>query len=244
MAIRSVFTLGLFTAGWYLAARFSGTALFFPGPESVAAALWEALLDAGLFMHLIASLVRVSLGVLCAVVISVPLGLLLGRTPWLEAHIDPLIQFFRPISPLAWVPLAIFWFGTSDTAAVFVITMACTFPLVVQVSAAARAVDPGLIRLLRNCGAGPSALFLHLFVPACLPTLANGLRLTVGLAWLVVVGAEMVAVQSGLGYLIIDARNSLRIDLLIAVMVVIGALGVLLNAALLRLERWVFSMHS
>lgn len=232
-----------FLVVWAAGAQLKGSVLLLPGPGESGQALWELVRNGTIWNHVLASLVRVYLGFGLATLVGIPMGMLLGRIRWLESVADPLLQLFRPISPLAWVPLAILWFGIGDISAVMIIFLACVFPTIVHACGATRAVDPKLIKLAHNCGAGPLQLIAHVLLPAALPQMLTGLRLTFGLAWMVVVAAEMVAVQSGLGYLIIDARNALRTDVVIGVMLLIGTLGVMLNSGLCSVERWVHQRH-
>jgi NitT/TauT family transport system permease protein len=171
--------------------------------------------------------------------VGVPLGLFLGWfRPAFQAF-NPLIQVLRPISPIAWIPLAILWFGVSDAAPVFLIFLASVFPITVSATAAVKDLHPVYLRAARNLGLGRWQLFRRVILPASLPQILTGVRIALGVAWLVVVAAEMIAVNSGLGYLIIDARNAgKRYDLVVAGMLVIGSIGLLLDLLVRRLERF------
>jgi NitT/TauT family transport system permease protein len=150
-----------------------------------------------------------------------------------------MIQIFRPISPIAWIPVAILWFGVTDVAPVFLIFLASVFPITVSSMAAVQNMQPVYVRAARNFGLKNTQLFRQVIFPACLPQILTGLRIALGIAWLVVVAAEMIAVNSGLGYLIIDARNAgKRYDLVVAGMVMIGLIGLTLDVAVRRLERF------
>ncbi len=150
-------------------------------------------------------------------------GLVLSRV---RMALNPAIQVLRPISPIAWIPVAILWFGVSDAAPIFLIFLASLFPITVAAMAAVQNIQLVYIRAARNFGIGGLALFQKVVLPAALPQILTGLRLALGVAWLVVVAAEMIAVNSGLGYLIIDARNAgKRYDLVVAGMAMIGLIG-------------------
>jgi NitT/TauT family transport system permease protein len=152
--------------------------------------------------------------------------------------LSPLFQLLRPISPLAWIPLAILWFGVGDTPAIFIIFLGSFFPMVLTTAAAVRNISTVHINVARNFGLSPTDVLRKLILPAILPKLIVGLRLSLGIAWLVVVAAEMIAVNSGLGFLIIDARNAgNRYDLVVAGMVMIGLTGLVLDIGMRRLER-------
>jgi NitT/TauT family transport system permease protein len=152
----------------------------------------------------------------------------------------------RPISPIAWIPLSIIWFGVGDAAAVYLIFLAAFFPIVVAAMNGVRNVPPMFRQAGRNFGLNPAQLLARVVFPASLPQILIGLRIALGIAWLVVVAAEMIAVDSGLGYLVIDARNSgKRYDLVVAAMLMIGLIGLSLDVAIRQLEhfkavRWGF----
>ena len=150
----------------------------------------------------------------------------------------PLIQILRPISPLAWIPIAILWFGVGDVAAIFLIFIGCFLPLLLAAINAVQSVPAVYVNAGRNFGLSPVAFVFRVLFPAMMPQLIIGLRITLGVAWLVVVAAEMIAVNSGLGFLIVDARNAgNRYDLVVAGMVLIGIIGLLLDLGMRSLER-------
>jgi len=151
---------------------------------------------------------------------------------------NPLVQVFRPISPLAWIPIAILWFGVGDLAAIFLIFAGCFFPLLLTASSAVHNIPTVYVHVGRNFGLSTSDFVYRVLYPAVVPQLITGLRITLGIAWLVVVAAEMISVNSGLGFLIIDARNAgNRYDLVIAGMVIVGTIGLLLDLGMRSLER-------
>jgi len=151
---------------------------------------------------------------------------------------NPIIQILRPISPLAWIPIAILWFGVGDLSAVFLIFIGSFFPLLLTAINAAESVPAVYVNAGRNFGLSPGRLVYQILYPAVIPQLIVGLRITLGVAWLVVVAAEMIAVNSGLGFLIVDARNAgNRYDLVVAGMVIIGVIGLLLDIGMRSLER-------
>jgi NitT/TauT family transport system permease protein len=223
--------------GWELAVRVSGDDLF-PGPWQVGLGIVELLQKGLLLKYIVASLFRVTWGFSLAVLVGVPLGLFLGWFRPAYQALNPLIQVLRPISPIAWIPLAILWFGVSDLAPVFLIFLASVFPITVSAAAAVRGVSTVHLRAGANFGLGRLELFRRVILPGTLPQIVTGLRIALGIAWLVVVAAEMIAVNSGLGYLIIDARNAgKRYDLVVAGMVMIGLIGWLLDLLMRQIER-------
>jgi NitT/TauT family transport system permease protein len=222
---------------WHLAVVLTRSELF-PTPWQVGQGIVELVREGLLLKYVVASLFRVTWGFLLAVVVGVPCGLLLGWFRPLHVAFNPLIQALRPISPIAWIPVAILWFGVSDAAPIFLIFLASVFPITVSAAAAVRGVQTVHLRAAHNFGLTRGQMLRQVVLPATLPQIITGLRIALGVAWLVVVAAEMIAVNSGLGYLIIDARNAgKRYDLVVAGMVLIGLIGWLLDLAMRQLER-------
>jgi NitT/TauT family transport system permease protein len=244
--LRPILFVAVLLAIWQLAASRSSVHLL-PGPWGVVGGIVDLLQHGLLFKYTVASLFRVTWGFLLAVVLAVPIGLAIGWYQRAEMAFNPIIQILRPISPLAWIPIAILWFGVGDLAAIFLIFLGCFLPLLLTTINAVRSIPDVYVNAGRNFGLGPFALLYRVLYPAVMPQLVIGLRITLGVAWLVVVAAEMIAVNSGLGFLIIDARNAgNRYDLVVAGMVVIGVIGLLLDLAMRSLEsvkslRWSYS---
>ncbi len=218
--------------------RLSGSDLF-PTPLEVLLGIVE-LYEAGLLLkYIVASLFRVSWGFMLAVLIGVPLGLVLGWFRPAFQALNPMIQVLRPISPIAWIPVAILWFGIDDRAPIFLIFLASVFPITVSSMAAVQNMQLVYLRAAQNFGVKGTQLFRRVILPAALPQIITGIRIALGIAWLVVVAAEMIAVNSGLGYLIIDARNAgKRYDLVVAGMVMIGLIGLVLDLLIRQLEKF------
>jgi NitT/TauT family transport system permease protein len=209
-----------------------------PGPISVAAGIAELLQHGLLLKYVVASLFRVTWGFVLAAIVAIPLGLTLGWYRRGEMALNPLVQIFRPISPLAWIPIAILWFGVGDLASIFLIFTGCFFPLLLTAMSAVHNIPAVYIDAGRNFGLSSSAFVSRVLYPAVIPQLLTGMRITLGIAWLVVVAAEMIAVNSGLGFLIVDARNAgNRYDLVVAGMVIIGVVGLLLDMGMRSLEQ-------
>lgn len=219
---------------WQLAVIATGTQIF-PSPLDVVKGLSDL---PHLGAYVVDSLFRVACGYFAAVLLGIPAGLALGWWTPLARAANPLIQMLRPISPLAWMPLAVIWFGISDLAPIFLIFLASFFPVVVATMNGVRNVPPMYVQAGRNFGLSTPQLMRRVIFPAVLPRVMVGLRLAFGVAWLVLVAAEMIAVDSGLGYLIIDARNAgKRYDLVVGGMLLIGTIGLVLDASLQKLER-------
>lgn len=222
---------------WHYAVQWSGTTVF-PSPRSVVRGTAELVRGGVLWRYIADSLRRVGLGYVLAVAIGVPSGLLLGWYPMAARIGNPVIQLIRPISPIAWIPVAIVLFGVGDLASIFLIFLASFFPIVVSAMNAVRHVPSMYRQAGRNFGLRPAQLLTRVVLPAALPQLLVGLRIVLGIAWLVVVAAEMIAANSGLGYLVIDARNSgKRYDLVVAAMVMIGLIGLVLDVGFRLVER-------
>ena len=221
-------------AVWQVAVMATKTSIF-PSPLAVLKGLREL---PNLAAYVFDSLFRVACGYSAAVVLGIPFGLALGWWSSLARAANPLIQMLRPISPLAWMPLAVIWFGVSNLAPMFLIFLASFFPVVVATMNGVRNVPPMYVQAGRNFGLSTPALFTRVILPATLPRIVVGLRIAFGVAWLVLVAAEMIAVDSGLGYLIIDARNAgKRYDLVVGGMLLIGLIGLALDTLLKRLEK-------
>jgi NitT/TauT family transport system permease protein len=244
--LRPVVFIAVLLAAWQIAVSRHPDHIL-PGPWGVVGGIADLLHHGLLFKYVVASLFRVTWGFSLAAVLAIPLGLAIGWYRRSEMALNPLVQVFRPISPLAWIPLAILWFGVGDSAAIFLIFLGCFFPLLLTAINAVRNIPSVYINAGRNFGMRPADLVYRVLCPAVVPQLLIGLRITLGVAWLVVVAAEMIAVDSGLGFLIVDARNAgNRYDLVVAGMVIIGLIGLLLDTAMRSLERvksfrWAYS---
>lgn len=175
------------------------------------------------------SLYRVGYGMLIAVVIGVPLGIVIGRIAQLREITNIPFQFLRMISPLSWMPIAVMGFDTWDAAIVFLITVAAIWPIVFATAAGVRRIDPAWIKVARNLGASPWHMLTTVILPAVATDIFTGIRLALGVAWVVLVPAEYLGVTSGLGYAINDARDTLEYDRLSATVVVIGIIGFALD---------------
>ena len=230
---------------WEICVRWSGTKIF-PSPLEVARGIAELIHKHVLWNDIADSLRRVLLGFCAASLVGIPLGLFLGSHPAVNQTVNPVLQILRPISPLAWIPIAILLLGVGDHAAMFLIFLGALFPILVACVDGVGSVPVVLRRAGRNFGLSNAELLRRVIFPSALPRILVGLRLALGIAWLVVVAAEMIAVDSGLGFLVIDSRNSgKRYDLVIAAMLLIGVIGLILDLLFRSLEsvrsvRWGF----
>ena len=209
----------------------------FPSPLDVAKGFVEEVRTGRLLDDVVASLFRVTTGFGLAAVTGIPVGLWLGNHARARSAFLPLINFFRSLSPLAWIPFAILWFGIGDLPTVFLIFMASFFPLVLATVAAVANIPSVYFRVARDYGFNGTEMLMRVTLPAIAPQVITSLRVTAGLAWLVVVAAEMIAGRAGLGFAIWDARNGLRMDLLVSGMIVIGIIGIVLDRILMQLTK-------
>jgi NitT/TauT family transport system permease protein len=244
-----VLASALFLVLWHYSVVWTATKVF-PSPLDVERGLVELARKGLLWAYIGDSLRRVALGFGAAAVIGIPFGLTLGWYPAVNQVVNPALQMLRPISPIAWIPVSILLFGVGDTTAVFLIFLAAFFPIVVACIGGVSNVPTIYRRAGRNFGLSAPQLLARVVFPAALPQIIVGLRIALGIAWLVVVAAEMIAVDSGLGYLVIDARNSgKRYDLVVAAMLLIGVIGLALDFCFQRLKnirsvRWGFRDES
>jgi NitT/TauT family transport system permease protein len=187
---------------------------------------------------------RVAAGFSIAVIFAVPLGLWMGWVKGAYITLNPIFQMLRPISPIAWIPIAILWFGVGNASPIYLIFISSVFPMIVQTIAGVHTIEKRYLRAAQNFDVSKYRLFTQVVIPAVLPQIIVGMRIGLGVAWLVVVAAEMIALRSGLGYLIMDSRNAgNRYDLVVAAMIIIGIIGLLLDGIMrllegLKMVRW------
>jgi NitT/TauT family transport system permease protein len=236
-AVPPLLVMAAVIAVWWAVVVYTESPIF-PTPWQVLTGAWELAQDGSLWEHITASLFRVGSGFGLALLLAVPLGLWMGWVAGAYRTFNPIFQMLRPISPIAWIPLAILWFGVGDLSPIFLIFIASVFPMIVQTTAGVHTIERRYLRAAANFGVSRSVLFRQVVIPAVLPEIIVGMRIGIGVAWLVVVAAEMIALRSGLGYMIMDSRNAgNRYDLVIAGMILIGLIGLLLDGTTRMLER-------
>lgn len=250
-------TAVIFVCGWQVAADAARYELrdkdgdfvrmveIFPTPWSTLLGMQGPIADGTLLRYTVASVYRVAAGFVLAAGIAIPLGLWAGWNLRGFQALNPLVQALRPISPIAWIPVAILWFGVKDASAIFLIALASFFPIVTGTMTAVRTIPVVYVRSARNFGLVGFELFRRIVLPAAMPQIITSLRFALGVAWMVIVAAEMIAVDSGLGYLVMDARNANYYDRVVGAMITIGVIGILLDLGMRRLEtldevRWGF----
>ncbi|MDQ0457804.1 ABC transporter permease subunit [Rhizobium paknamense] len=215
--------------------------LFLPSPQAVFAAFADAVagrLDgAPLADHVAMSLFRVVLAFLLAGLIGVPLGLAMGLHRAIRAVCDPVLEFYRPLPPLSYLPLVVIWFGIGETAKILLIFLACLAPVVLSARAGVRSASQDQINAARALGATPSQLLHRVILPAALPDILVGLRIGMGVGWTTLVAAEMVAASTGIGQMVLNASNFLRTDVVVMGIFVIGGFAALMEWGMRWLER-------
>ncbi len=235
-SVPSLLVIAALIAIWWGAVVLTKSVIF-PTPLAVVTGTLELARDGTLWEHIGASLMRVGAGFGLAVLLAIPLGLWMGWVRGAFVTLNPLFQILRPISPIAWIPLAILWFGVGNASPIYLIFIASVFPMIVQTTAGVHTIEKRYLRAAENFGVSRATLFRRVVIPAVLPQIIVGMRVGLGVAWLVVVAAEMIALRSGLGYLIIDSRNAgNRYDLVIAGMIIIGLIGLALDGIMRLLE--------
>jgi len=266
-AIVSLTVFGVFIAVWQLGTQGSGIAAdmtpeyaklvgatasqgvsAMPGPGEVGAKLLEHFADPfydrgsndkGLGIQLAFSLGRVLLGYALAVLVAIPVGFLIGMSPLMSRALDPFIQILKPISPLAWMPLALYTIKDSSLSAIFVIFICSLWPMLINTAFGVAAVRREWLNVARTLEVSPLRKAFTVILPAAAPTILTGMRISVGIAWLVIVAAEMLVGGTGIGYFVWNEWNNLSITNVIVAILVIGLVGMVLDQMLARLTRLV-----
>jgi ABC-type nitrate/sulfonate/bicarbonate transport system permease component len=230
-------SFGVFLLVWWAVAWYVGNVIQLPDPLQVGSALVELTREGEVLEHSMVSAGRVVISLTLAVLLAVPLGFLMGLNRRVEAYLDPLFELLRPISGIAWIPLALFLFGVGNTLPVFIMVYVAFFPLLLQTVAGVRGVDRKLLAAARTMGISRRATLRHVVVPAALPTVMVGLRLAFAGAWAAVVAAELIGAPSGLGFAVEWYRQLLMSPKVFSFIVVIGVVGFLCDTALRALQR-------
>jgi nitrate/nitrite transport system permease protein len=266
-ALVSIFIFLAFILAWHLATRGTGAVQrmdpeyaklmgltatagksAMPGPLDVAAKIWEHLRrpfydngpnDKGLGIQLAYSIARVATGYLLAVLVAIPIGFLIGMSPLMSRALDPFIQILKPISPLAWMPLALYTIKDSGLSAIFVIFICSLWPMMINTAFGVAAVRKEWLNVARTLEVGTLRRAFTIILPAAAPTILTGMRISIGIAWLVIVAAEMLVGGTGIGYFVWSEWNNLSITSVITAIFLIGVVGMVLDQMLARLTRLV-----
>jgi len=265
--VLSVLLLGLFLLAWHIAVSGSGPVQTMdpeyaklmgltatqgksamPGPLDVAKTIWGHLADPfydrgtndkGLGIQLAYSIARVGMGYLLAVAVAIPIGFLIGMSPLMSRALDPFIQVMKPISPLAWMPLALYTIKDSGLSAIFVIFVCSLWPMLINTAFGVAGVRKEWLNVARTLEVGPIRRAFTVILPAAAPTILTGMRISIGIAWLVIVAAEMLVGGTGIGYFVWNEWNNLSITNVITAIVAIGIVGMVLDQLLARAQRLV-----
>ncbi len=215
-----------------------------PSPVQVATGLLELIrlgMPPGrlLHMHILYSLERVLWGYTAALAIAIPMGMVMGWSRSVRAAVEPVVEIFRPVPPLAWIPLSILWFGIGIKSAAFIIFLGAFFPILLNTVNGVRGIDPVFIEAARMLNANRRFLFLKVLIPGAMPSILTGMRIGIGVGWMSLVAAEFTGVKQGygLGYMIMTARDIQRSDEIIAGMIVIGIIGLGIDTCLQTVQK-------
>ncbi|HEY9570003.1 MAG TPA: ABC transporter permease [Metalysinibacillus sp.] len=211
-------------------------AALLPSPKQVAQALWSLFISGLLLEHISISLYRFGIGYILAVIAGIMLGILLGRMPTVWRFVNPSVQLLRPVSPIAWSPFIVLFAGIGNLPAIIIIFIAAFFPILLATVTAVSKISPVYLQIAQNFELTPFAVVKKIIIPASFPAIMGGLQIALGSAWIFLVAGEMVGAQSGLGFLIIDARNALRLDLVFAAIIIIGLFGLLFNTIIQQIS--------
>ncbi|MBK6006862.1 ABC transporter permease [Ramlibacter ginsenosidimutans] len=233
----AVRAFGVFTALWYAAYLWNANPLQLPSPVAVASALWNLAAGGELLQHAGISSARLLIALAISIALAVPLGFWMGLSPTAEAYVDPVVELLRPISGIAWLPLALFIFGIGDTLPVFIMVYVGFFPILLNTISGVRQVDRKLIAAASTMGVGRAALLRYVIVPGALPIVMVGIRLALAASWAAIVAAELIGAPSGLGFAIEWYRELLMTSKVFAFIAVIGVVGYLCDVALRALQR-------
>jgi sulfonate transport system permease protein len=215
--------------------------IIMPPPSQVAVVFWDLLKSGVLIRHIGISVLRVLEGFGIAAILGLLLGMAIGLSKTLARMTDLIIQVIKPIPPIAWIPLAILWFGIGEQSKVFIIFLGAFFPVIVNTIDGIRQTDQKLVEVARILEVSRSRFILHVVIPGAFPAIMTGLRVGLMVAWMCVVAAELIAASSGVGYLIMDARQLSQSDVVLVGMITIGIIGKLMDSLIYRIERKVIT---
>jgi len=263
----SLLLLGMFLGAWHIGTAGSGPTVkmdpeyaklmgatatagksAMPGPADVGSKIWEHLRDPfydkgtndkGIGIQLAYSIARVLTGYLLAVAVAIPIGFLIGMSPLMSRALDPFIQVLKPISPLAWMPLALYTIKDSGISAIFVIFICSLWPMLINTAFGVASVRREWLNVARTLEMGPARTAWRVILPAAAPTILTGMRISIGIAWLVIVAAEMLVGGTGIGYFVWNEWNNLSITNVITAILFIGVVGMALDQLMGRLQRLV-----
>jgi len=215
----------------------ASTATLLPPPSAIVIGAWELIETGELFRHLRDSVKRELVAFIFAIS-AIPLGIAMGWSRVINEQFDVLIEVLRPIPPLAWIPLSILWFGIGDTQNQFIIFLGMFFPILLNTITGVKNIEPNLVHAAQCLGASELKILWRVVLRAAMPSIVTGIRVGLGVGWMALVAAELVGANSGLGFLINDARTVLRTDYVIVGMMTIGVVGLFIDRGVRALGRW------
>ena len=237
----------LLLAWWLVTAAGWIEPLFLPSPADILAKAWTLLtqgyMDASLWQHLGASLARIGLALLAATLTAIPIGLAIGHNRVARGILDPLIEFYRPIPPLAYLPLIVIWCGIGELSKVLLIYLAIFAPIAIATATGVRTVDPAKLRAAQSLGATKAQLIRHVILPSALPDILTGIRIGLGVGWSPLVAAELIAATSGLGFMVQSAAQFLVTDVVVLGILLIALIAFALEMGLRALQRKLVPWH-
>ncbi len=217
---------------------------FFPAPSTILKCLWELIVSGEIFPHVGISIVRAACGYVIATILGLSIGLLVAWSRVCEIIFDPLIELIRPLSSLALVPIMFVWFGIGNGSKTTIIVKACFFPIVLNTIAGIRGVDSRLIQAARSLGAKGRQIWTMVLIPSALPMIITGMRISTAMSMTAIVGVEMLAADSGIGFFVIDAQRVFATERMFAGIFVISLMGFTLDRIARRVQKKVLSWHS
>ncbi|MEG9622715.1 taurine ABC transporter permease [Pseudomonas sp. HMSC08G10] len=237
----------LLLAWWLVTAAGWIEPLFLPSPADILAKAWTLLtrgyMDASLWQHLCASLGRIGLALVAAALTAIPVGLAIGHNRVARGILDPLIEFYRPIPPLAYLPLIVIWCGIGELSKVLLIYLAIFAPIAIATATGVRTVDPAKLRAAQSLGATKAQLIRHVILPSALPDILTGIRIGLGVGWSTLVAAELIAATSGLGFMVQSAAQFLVTDVVVLGILLIALIAFALEMGLRALQRKLVPWH-
>jgi taurine transport system permease protein len=244
----SALTLIALLALWWLATAAGWVEpLFLPSPADILAKAWVLLtqgyMDASLWQHLGASLGRIGLALAAATLTAIPVGIAIGYNRIARGILDPLIEFYRPIPPLAYLPLIVIWCGIGELSKVLLIYLAIFAPIAIATATGVRTVDPAKLRAAQSLGASKAQLIRHVILPSALPDILTGIRIGLGVGWSTLVAAELIAATSGLGFMVQSASQFLVTDVVVLGILLIALIAFALEMGLRALQRKLVPWH-
>ncbi|MBD8756721.1 taurine ABC transporter permease TauC [Pseudomonas coleopterorum] len=246
-AISTLTLAGVLLLWWAVTATELIEPLFLPSPGAVLDKAWllatQGYMDATLWQHLGASLGRIGLALIFAVLFAIPVGIAIGHNRIAQGILDPLIEFYRPIPPLAYLPLIVIWCGIGETSKVLLIYLAIFAPIAIATATGVRNVDPARLRAAQSLGATRAQLIRHVIVPSALPEILTGIRIGLGVGWSTLVAAELIAATSGLGFMVQSAAQFLVTDVVVLGILVIALIAFGLEMGLRALQRRLVPWH-